>query len=418
MRWFDLDSFQEVVHTITRNKWRSFFTAFGVFWGVFMLVVLLGIGMDFKNFFMNSMDGMATNSLYIMAHTTSEPYKGFQSNRNWSLHTKDLNIISARVNGIKYISPFVWLQTSNQVVRNTKNGNYNIMGYAPSYLNIFPHKIVEGRYINDIDIKECRKVCVIGRKVLNDLYLPEENAIGTIIKIGGIYYRVIGVVEDKSDNINMFGRLESMVLLPYTTLQQANNIGDAIHGLSIAFDDDVDIKEKEEEVRSVIFEVNMISPTDKNAIGCFNIKEIFDTFRVFSLGLLALIWIVGIGTLMAGVVGVSNIMLVTVKERTQEIGVRRALGATSASIIRQILGESILLTTIAGSIGLMLGVVALSIVDSIIVGAADVPLESPQIPFAIALSALIVIVLFGLLAGYLPAKRALSIKAIEALQEE
>ena len=162
----------------------------------------------------------------------------------------------------------------------------------------------------------------------------------------------------------------------------------------------------------------MISPTDKNAIGCFNIKEIFDTFRVFSLGLLALIWIVGIGTLMAGVVGVSNIMLVTVKERTQEIGVRRALGATSASIIRQILGESILLTTIAGSIGLMLGVVALSIVDSIIVGAADVPLESPQIPFAIALSALIVIVLFGLLAGYLPAKRALSIKAIEALQEE
>ncbi|MGM9795892.1 MAG: ABC transporter permease [Candidatus Aphodosoma sp.] len=418
MRWFDLDSFQEIVITITRNKWRSFFTAFGVFWGVFMLVVLLGIGTGFRNFFMNSLDGMATNSLYIMANTTSEPYKGFQSNRNWSLHTKDLNIISNRVKGIKDISPFVWLQYSNQVVRNTKNGNYNIMGYAPSYINIFPHKIVKGRYINDIDIKECRKVCVIGRKVQNDLYNQDEDVIGSIIKIGGVYYRVIGIVEDKSDNINMFGRLERMVMLPYTTLQQANNIGDVIHGLSISFDDKYDIKQKEEEVRSVISEINMISPTDKNAIGCFNIKEIFDTFSIFSLGLIVLIWIVGAGTLMAGVVGVSNIMLVTVKERTQEIGVRRALGATSATIIKQILGESILLTSLAGSVGLMFGVAVLSVVDSLLLGSADVPLESPQIPFTIALVALVIIILFGLLAGYLPAKRALSIKAIEALQEE
>ena len=145
MRFFDFDSFQEVIHTITRNKWRSFFTAFGVFWGVFMLVVLLGIGLGFRNFFMNSMDGMATNSLYIMTQNTSEPYKGFQSNRSWSMHTKDMNIVRSRVNGIKDISPFVWLQTSNQVVRNTKNGNYNIMGYAPSYINIFPHRIMAGR---------------------------------------------------------------------------------------------------------------------------------------------------------------------------------------------------------------------------------------------------------------------------------
>ena len=418
MRFFDFDSFQEVIHTITRNKWRSFFTAFGVFWGVFMLVVLLGIGLGFRNFFMNSMDGMATNSLYIMTQNTSEPYKGFQSNRSWSMHTKDMNIVRSRVNGIKDISPFVWLQTSNQVVRNTKNGYYDIMGYAPSYINIFPHRIMAGRYINDIDIKENRKVCVIGTKIVNDLYEIDENPVGTIIKIGGVYYRVVGVVKDKSDNINMFGKLERTVILPYTTLQQANNIGDVIHGLSVSFDEEADIKEKENEVREVISEINFISPTDKRAIECFNIKDIFDSFKMFTLGLLVLIWIVGVGTLLAGVVGVSNIMLVTVKERTQEIGVRRALGATSSTILKQILGESILLTMIAGSVGLMFGVAVLSVVGNILEGAAEVPIENPQIPFDVALCALFVIIIFGLFAGYLPAKRALSIKAIEALQEE
>lgn len=418
MRWFDLDSFQEIIHTVSRNKWRSFFTSFGVFWGVLMLVCLLGIGMGIKNYFSDMLDGFASNSLYILANTTSEPYKGFQSHRSWNLHNSDIDIVKSRIAGVEHISPFAWLQNTNQVVRNTKNGYYSIMGFSPDYLNIFPHVIIKGRYINDIDIKECRKVCVIGIKVLNDLYDPGEDPIGTIIKMDGVYYRVVGVMDDKSDQIQIFGKLESSVFLPYTTLQQTNNLGDVIHGICVAFDDKMDIGKKETELRNVICEVNMISPTDKKAIDCFNIRDFYETFNMFSLGLLTLIWIVGIGTLLAGVVGVSNIMLVTVKERTQEIGVRRALGATSASIIRQILGESLLLTVVAGSLGLMCGVVMLSLFEKFILPATQMPINNPQIPFAVALCSLAVIVIFGLLAGYLPAKRAISIKAIEALQDE
>ena len=419
---FDLDTWQEIWLTITRNKSRSLLTAFGVFWGVFMLVVMAGFGVGIRHGIMDGVEHFEANSAFFFSESTSEPYKGFQRGRVWSMNMSDYEAVKHQyADKIKYMSGVMFGGSSpNNVVRLDKFGSFSIMGFSPDYNLINPSRILQGRFINDIDIREYRKVCVIGKRILNDLYAPGEEVIGSLLRVNGIYYTVVGVSEAVSKNINVFGDPEEMINLPFTTLQQAQNQGDKVHCIALAAKPSVNIVELEEDVKMLLKNRNSIAPTDPKAVGSFNAKKIFDIFQALIIGINALIWIVGLGTLLAGVVGVSNIMLVTVRERTQEIGVRRALGASPFTILKQIMSESLVLTFLAGIFGIVLGVGVLAIVSQILAAnpSDKMPLSNPQISFGIAIAALMVIVVAGLVAGWLPSKRALQIKAIDALRDE
>lgn len=421
---FDLDTWQEIWLTITRNKSRSLLTAFGVFWGVFMLVVMAGFGVGIRHGIMDGVEHFESNSAFFFTDATSEPYKGFQRGRTWNITMSDYDAIKYHyADKIKYMSGIIFGNrggSTNNVVRLDKFGSFSIMGFSPDYNRINPSRILEGRFINDIDVREYRKVCVIGKRVVNDLYAPDEEVIGSLIRINGIYYTVVGVCEAISKNVNVFGDPEEMINLPFTTLQQAQNEGNKIHGIALAAKPSIDIADLEEDVKLLLKKRNSISPTDPKAVGSFNVKKIFDVFQALIIGINALIWIVGLGTLLAGVVGVSNIMLVTVRERTQEIGVRRALGASPFTILKQVMSESLVLTFLAGIFGVVLGVGFLAVVSQILAAnpSDSMPLSNPQISFGTAIVALIVIIVAGLIAGWLPSKRALQIKAIDALRDE
>ncbi len=414
---FDLDRFQEIWITITHNKSRSVLTAFGVFWGMFMLVVMVGAGVALERGMSSQIEGFATNSCFVWSNRTTEPYKGFRKGRQWNMENKDLILLQRKVAEIQYIAPVIFGGNSpNNVNRNDKSGSFNIKGNFPSYNLIDNQKLIAGRYINDIDIAEKRKVCVLGERVYEVLFPHGEDPIAKNIRVNGIYFQVVGVTRSTS-NINIGGDSKETVILPFTTMQQAFNMGNAIHFMAITAKPGVKVSVVEEKVRALIKEAHDISPDDQAAVGGMNIEDQFTMFLYLGIGIGALIWIVGLGTLLAGAVGVSNIMLVTVRERTREIGIRRALGATPNNIVGQILTESILLTLLAGMAGLMFGVGLLSIVGMLLENSEGF-FKDPQISFGVGVGALVVILVIGTLAGFIPANRAMKIKAIEAIREE
>jgi putative ABC transport system permease protein len=414
---FDLDRFQEIWITITHNKSRSLLTAFGVFWGMFMLIVMVGAGVALERGISSQVEGFATNSCFVWSGQTSEPYKGFKKGRQWSMDNNDLKILSNTIPEIQYIAPMIFGGNSNNnVLRNDKAGSYHIKGNFPSYNLIDNQKILFGRYINDIDIAEKRKVCVIGERVYEVLFPNEENPIGKNIQVKGIYFQVVGVTRGSS-NINIGGDSQETVVLPFTTMQQAYNMGNNIQFLAVTAQPGIKVKIVEEKIRTALKVAHNISPEDKTAVGGMNIEDQFTMFLYLGIGIASLIWIVGLGTLFAGAVGVSNIMLVTVRERTKEIGVRRALGATPRNIVTQILSESVVLTLIAGLSGLMFGVGILSLVGKILENSEGM-FKDPQISFSVGIGTLIILMIIGTLAGFIPANRAMKIKPIEAIREE
>ncbi|MGM9805327.1 MAG: ABC transporter permease [Candidatus Aphodosoma sp.] len=414
------DFLQEIFSTLSRNKARCLLTAFGVSWGVFMLVTLMGVGHGIRRSLFEELDGIAQNTAFIFSNNTTEPYKGFAKGRYWNFTENDLTAIRHSYSKeLKAIMPIMWgnYQSENNVVRGTKAGAFRVMGFTKEYKTAMSLKITEGRFINDIDVADARKNCVIGERVRNDLFAPNEEAIGQLLRVNGIYYTVVGVADNSSDNFMIFGDTKEMIMLPYTTVQQANNSGNTVHAIGIVARDDADIKALSQDIKTLLRQRNNISPTDEVAVDHFDLKEIFDMWSKLFLALDTLIWIVGLGTLLAGVIGVSNIMLITVRERTVEIGIRRALGATPWSIIRQILSESLLLTLLAGMAGVIVSVLVLGAAESII-GNSGAMIKYLQVDFTTAMTAVIAISLTGVFSGYLPAKRALSIKAVEALQDE
>jgi len=414
---FDLDRWQEIWFTITHNKSRSVLTAFGVFWGMFMLVVMVGAGVALQRGMSSQIEGFATNSCFIWTEQTSEPYKGLKKGRNWNMVNEDIALLINKVPEIQYLAPVLFGGGgTNNVTRNDKAGSYGVKGNYPSYNQIDESKMTFGRYINDIDIVEKRKVCVIGERVYQVLFPKNENPIGKNIQVNGIYFQVIGVARHTSD-INIGGNAEESVVLPFSTMQQAFNQGNIVHFMAITAKPGIKVKVVEERVHEVLREKHNISPEDKKAVGGFNIEDQFNMFLYLGIGIATLIWVVGLGTLFAGAIGVSNIMLVTVRERTKEIGIRRALGATPRNIIMQILSESIILTLIAGISGLMFGVGLLSLVGMAL-SSGDQFFKDPQISFSVAIGALIILLVIGTLAGFIPANRAMSIKPIEAIREE
>lgn len=414
---FDLDRWQEIWFTITHNKSRSFLTAFGVFWGMFMLVVMVGAGVALQRGMNSTIEGFATNSCFVWAEQTSEPFKGFKKGRTWNMENSDIPILLNKIPEIQYLAPVLFGGgVGNNVTRNDKAGSYGIKGNYPSYNLIDESKMLYGRYINDIDIAEKRKVCVIGERVYEVLFPKKENPMGKSIQVNGIYFQVIGVARHTSD-INIGGNAEESVVLPFSTMQQAFNQGNTVHFMAVTAQPGIKVKVIEDRISEVLKANHEISPEDKKAVGGFNIEDQFNMFLYLGIGIGILIWFVGSGTLLAGAIGVSNIMLVTVKERTKEIGIRRALGATPRSIITQILSESVVLTLIAGVSGLMVGVGLLSLVGYGLSKSENF-FKDPQISFTVAIAALLILLIIGTLAGFLPANRAMSIKPIEAIREE
>lgn len=414
---FDLDRWQEIWATISRNKMRSFLTAMGVFWGIFMLVVMAGAGLGLERMMLKNVGSFATNSCFMFTSSTAVPYKGFRTGRYWNFSNSDLDVIRNNVKGINTVSGVIFSNNMN-LSRGDKKGSFNVIGHMPEYCKIEPQAMTYGRYINDIDMSGRRKVCTLGTQIYKELFTPGEDPIGQIIQVNSSYFTVIGVNESLS-NISIGGDSKETLIMPFSTLQQMYNNGDKFDMLAITGDDDIDVRDLEESVKDVIRSRHSISPDDTKAIGGFNLKEQFDMFSNLFLGIRLLTWIVGLGTLFAGVVGVSNIMLVVIRERTQEIGVRRALGAPPMAIIGQIMSESFVITFVAGIGGLTLGVGLLSIADSIIAAQTTEGLPiSAQISFGAAMAAASVLVLGGLFAGVIPAYRAMKIKAVDAIREE
>lgn len=419
---FDFDGLKEIWQTIARNKTRSLLTAFGVFWGVFLLVVLSSTGNGFENGMMRQVEGVTPNTGLFFTGTTSEPYKGYQKGRSWSMSLSDLEAIKDNIPNIVAISPeaSVWTSEDKNVVYGNRNGSYTVKGVMPEYNYIMKSRILKGRFINDADIANHRKVCLLGKRAYENLFEGGEDPLGKTVRVNGLYFQVVGVVSTYNSNVQVNGSPDESVVLPFTTMQQLFSKGDKIDFFMLAASDNASISEIEEEVKSLLKQRHDISPTDKTAINSFNLEEIFKMFKGLFLGIHILIWIVGLGTLMSGIIGVSNIMLVTVKERTREIGVRRAIGAKPKNIISQVLSESLLLTTLAGLVGLCIGVGIMAIVGMI---TSNMPSDNmmfldPNMSFKAAVAATIIVILSGLLAGVLPALRAIQIKAIDAIREE
>jgi putative ABC transport system permease protein len=416
---FDLDRLQEIWVTITRNKVRSFLTGFGVFWGIFMLMIMLGAGHGLERGMIKNIGGFATNSCFMGAGTTALPYKGFQKGRSWYIHNRDLDILLQSVPEIDCLSPMLFgARSSNNVVFNDNSGSYNVRGLHANYVAIEPQRMLFGRFVNDIDILQARKVCVIGTTVYEELFPTKGNPLGKYIRINGIYYQVVGVSSGVS-NVSIGGRSEESIAIPFTTMQQINNQGDVIHMLAATTQPHQSVKQMEEQMKETLKAHNSIAPEDMQAIWGINLEEQFNIFKYLFLGIAIVIWFVGSGTLIAGIIGVSNIMMVTVKERTKEIGIRRALGAKPRTIMGQIISETLVLTSIAGLLGLCFGVWCLHLADVYWLQKVDnVFLSEPVISFGTAVASAIILLICGLFAGSIPASRALRIKAIDAIREE
>lgn len=418
---FDVDRWVEIWVTITRNKTRSLLTSFGVFWGILMLVILLGSGNGLKNGIMKNVEGFSTNSAFFFSERTGEPYKGYKKGRYWQMRNRDLEAIQQRVKGVRYLSPMImqW-GGQNNVVKGQKSGTYNVRGVYSQYFQIETPNLLAGRLLNEIDMLDKRKVCVIGSSVREDLFGQEEDPIGQYIRVNGIYYQVVGVIDPKAKGINIGGRVDQSIMTPFKTLQQTSNQGDKFWFLCATADNNYPCDKMVEDIKDVLRSQNEISPTDEQAISSITIAKQFETFELLFTGINALVWLVGIGTLLAGVIGVSNIMMVTVRERTREIGVRRAIGAKPIDIISQIMSESLLLTSIAGLLGLSTGVFLLDIVNKALMNgnSEDVFFSDVGIHIGTAVTATFILLISGLLAGLIPAWRAMQVKAIDAIREE
>jgi len=420
MRLFDLDRIEEIWITISRNKLRSFLTAFGVLWGIYMLTIMTGTGNGLKRGFVRGIDGFANNSCFIGSAPTSMPYQGFQKGRVWTIHNSDLKILTDSISDIDLLSPVNYATMyPNNVVSKDRAGTYAIRGLYPNYSSIERQHLTCGRFVNDLDIIQKRKVCVIGTKVAEELFPKDEFPLDQNLRVSGVDYKVIGVTYGISE-LNIAGtRLENIIQVPLTTLQQLNNLGDEIYVLCVTSKSQVPVSKVEDEIKVLLKKINHIHPDDVRAVWGVNLEEEFNIFTNLFAGIDVLIWIIGSGTLIAGIVGISNIMLVTVRERTREIGIRRALGASPSAIITQILMESLVLTSIAGIPGLCFGVYTLFLADKYwLQKLENVFFYKPMITFDAALTSIFILIVCGLLAGSIPAARALRIKTIEAIGEE
>ena len=407
---FDKDTWQELRESLTKNKLRTIITMIGVWWGILLLIGLLGSAKGIENKFSAQFGDYATNSVFIWGQTTSKAFKGFQQGRYPGLKLSQLAKIKNQVKGIKFLLPRN--ARDAQVVRGVQYDNFGISGDFPLLDEIQKKNLISGRFINQLDINDSKKVAVISDDVYKQLFAVDEKAIGEFIKINDIGYKVVGVFEQ--GDFDFGGQLH----IPFTTFQQVYNKGDNIDWITVTGEEGFDIRQIEKDVKLALKNLNYVHPDDNRAFGSFNLGELFDRFEGFLKGMQFLTWFVGIATLIAGVFAIGNILLITVKERTKEIGIRRAIGATPFEIKRQIILESIFLTIIAGIFGIISGGWILIAMDSAYGSGPDSILINASVSIFVVFIAVIILVLFGTLIGLIPANRATSIKPIDALREE
>ena len=415
----DLDTYREIVDTITRNKARSFLTGFGVFWGVFMLVALMGGGQGLKEMLEKNFEGFAQNTAMIWAQQTTKPYKGFRKGRWWAMEYKDIERLRRRVPELDAIAPVLfaaWGRSSTAYYGDQKSSP-RIQGVTPEYADIVAPRMYYGRYINEMDMRDHRKVCVLGKKIYKELFKDGGDPCGKTIRIDSTYYEVVGVDYNASGGMNFNGRVEEKITLPLTLVQQTYNRGNEVDLIAVTGRKGVVMSKITPRIRETIARAHYVDPTDEQGAMVFNTEVLFQMLDNLIRGVNFLIWLVGLGTLFAGAIGVSNIMMVTVRERTTEIGIRRAIGATPRMILSQIISESILLTLVAGMSGILFGVMILQMLE--LANTEDGILTAHfQVSFWTAIFCAIVVSSLGVLAGLAPAARAMSIKPVDAMRDE
>ena len=413
---FDRELYKEIWQAIVTNKTRSILTAFGVFWGLFMLITLYGAGNGLQNGIEAQYSENAKNTTILRTSRTTIPYGGFRRNRWWNFKNSDVEALNKQYPDL-YIVPRIFPWSSTGASYNLRTSDCDLVGEYPITTKVEYIKIVKGRYINEMDIRERRKVCVIGPRVRDNLFPNGEEPIGKSIRIGGAYYTVVGTYNVKG-NLGLFFDPETAVRIPFTTAQQTYNYGDNVSLLFIGAPEDKSISDVEEEVMRFIRSRHRdVSPDDNEALQHINLAKTFGQIMKLFLGVNVLIWLVGLGTLLAGIIGISNIMLVIVKERTQEIGIKRAIGATPASVIRQIMTEAVMITVVAGYLGLVLGVLINEGLGAVL-ASSDTIFLNPGINLGVGLICLAILIVAGAAAGLLPALRAVKIKPIDAIREE
>lgn len=389
-----------------------------MFWGMFMLLVLLGIGNGFTGSFREVLGTVPPNSVMMGSNTTAKPYKGLPQGRFWEIQMSDLEVLKKEAKTLHKLSPVVYGDRSEKNVRYEDfTGSYSVQGVMPEFGELYNVRMEQGRFLNVMDVESCRKVCVIGNTVYKQLFPKGGNVIGKVIHVSNIQYRVVGVFAPAKQGM---GNNDENVIMPISTLQRAYNRGQDIHQLVVSARPDCAAADVDTEVKTILRRLHTIAPDDEKAFWSWNMEEMVKGISYTIIGLSLLLWLIGIGTLVSGAVGVTNIMLVTIRERTREIGIRRALGASPWVIVRQILAESLLLTTISGLFGIVCAVGLCNVLDPWLGRSenGNLQISSVEVDFSLAMGALLIIVVIGLLAGLMPALRALRIKPIEALSDE
>ena len=413
----DRDTFREILDSILRNRSRSFLTGFGVFWGIFMLMLLTGGGQGLKQLLQKNFDGFAQNTCIVFANQTSKPFKGFKKGRYWDMDYTDVDRLKALVPELETVTPTVSLWGKSVLREEHSYSRAVVKGARADYANIEAPRIMYGRWLNDVDNLQERKVCVIGKRVFENLFPEGGDPCGKQLRIDGSYYTVIGVDWKEAGGININGSAADAVTIPLNQARKAYNLGNTIQMLCFTAKEGITMSDITPRVREVVSRRHYIDPTDEQAMFLMNTQLIFGIIDNLFKGVNFLIWLIGLGTLLAGVIGVSNIMMVSVKERTTEIGIRRAIGATPRQILGQIISESIVLTLVAGMFGIVVSVLILYGVE--LAMTQDGILKAAfQVPFWTAMLAALLLTVLGVVAGLMPALRAMQIKPVDAMRDE
>ncbi len=419
---FSRDSWAEIIEALSSNWFRTVMTAFGVLWGIFILVILLAAGNGLENGIKQGFNGMATNSMFMWAQTVSQPYKGLPKGRRYNFKTDDVEAIKQQVPGLRFVSPRNQLggfRGSNNVVRGLQTGAFNVYGDYPEIIQQQPMDITSGRFINYSDINEKRKVAIIGSGVQSALYETNEEVIGSYIKINGVNFLVIGTYKKKGNNGDP-EEMQKEIYVPFTSFSQAFNMGDIVGWMAITAEDGSSITNLKSQIFDVIKARHTINPNDERAVGNFDLYQEYSKINGLFTALNFVAYFVGILVLLSGIIGISNIMLIVVKERTKEIGIRRALGATPWSIRAQVLLESIFLTIISGMAGIVLASAVLWFVNYQLgkMDTSEMMFINPSVNIGVVFIALTILIVSGLLAGLIPAQNAIKVKPVEALRTE
>jgi len=419
---FDLDHWREIYNALAGNKLRTALTAFGVFWGIFMLMIMVGAGTGLQNGVTQDFSDGATNSFYVWSQRTTLPYRGLPAGRSFELENQDIEAIKQHVPEVEVVAPRNQLggyRGGNNVTHGTRSGAFSVMGDYPEIRVIQSVNIDSGRFLNQLDLEDRRKVAVIGSRVVEVLYEEGEEPVGDSVRINGVYFKVIGTFTTRQSGDDG-DESASTIYVPFTTFQQAFNYGNSVGWFAVTSAPDVPASEAEAEVLALLRKRHRVRPDDERGLGHYNTEVEYNKVQGLFTGIRLLIWIVGIGTLTAGVIGVSNIMLVIVRERTNEIGIRRAVGARPLSIMSQIILEAMMLTSLAGYVGLVAGVFLMEFISSMLtkMGASTDVFLNPNVSLESALQALVILVFCGTLAGLIPAHRAIRISPVQALRAD